>query len=176
MNKENCALKLVDEIILYYDARSKKHQSQSSGLQYQMSDRADIIVTSRMSLSVGWHRDKRAVTLNREMNISFGYLSVGMFLHLQFQRPEHTVLQILIAVSTVDSCRDPRSVQQCLTDACLHRVTPCWVLLGAYCLVLYVDRSEWPYVALAGSPRGCCVTMVTSDKCLLVLTHEPVRK
>ena len=26
MNKENCALKLVDELILYYDARSKKHQ------------------------------------------------------------------------------------------------------------------------------------------------------
>ena len=26
MNKENCALKLVDEIILYYDARPKKHQ------------------------------------------------------------------------------------------------------------------------------------------------------
>ena len=25
-NTENCALKLVDEIILYYDARSKKHQ------------------------------------------------------------------------------------------------------------------------------------------------------
>ena len=25
MNKENCALKLVDEIILYYDAHSKKH-------------------------------------------------------------------------------------------------------------------------------------------------------
>ena len=29
MNKENCALKLVDEIILYYDARSKKHQKVS---------------------------------------------------------------------------------------------------------------------------------------------------
>ena len=27
MNKENCALKFVDEIILYYDARSKKHQN-----------------------------------------------------------------------------------------------------------------------------------------------------
>ena len=26
MNKENCAFKLVDEIILYYDARSKKHK------------------------------------------------------------------------------------------------------------------------------------------------------
>ena len=27
MNKENCALKLADKIILYYDVRSKKHQS-----------------------------------------------------------------------------------------------------------------------------------------------------
>ena len=27
MNEENCALKLVDEIILYYDARSEKHQN-----------------------------------------------------------------------------------------------------------------------------------------------------
>ena len=26
INKENCALKLVDEIILYYDAWSKKHK------------------------------------------------------------------------------------------------------------------------------------------------------
>ena len=26
MNKENCALKLVDEIIRCYDARSKKHK------------------------------------------------------------------------------------------------------------------------------------------------------
>ena len=26
MNKENCALRLVDEIILYYDAPSKKNQ------------------------------------------------------------------------------------------------------------------------------------------------------
>ena len=30
MNKENCALKLVDEIILYYDAWSKKHQMYQS--------------------------------------------------------------------------------------------------------------------------------------------------
>ena len=28
MNKGNCALKLVDEVILYYDERSKKHQIQ----------------------------------------------------------------------------------------------------------------------------------------------------
>ena len=30
MNK-NCALKLVNEIILYYDARSKKHQIKGTG-------------------------------------------------------------------------------------------------------------------------------------------------
>ena len=29
MNKEKCALKLVDEIILYYDVRSKKHHMYS---------------------------------------------------------------------------------------------------------------------------------------------------
>ena len=32
MNKENCALKLVDEIILCYDARSKKHQIDNANL------------------------------------------------------------------------------------------------------------------------------------------------
>ena len=32
MNKENCALKLVDEIILYYDARSKEHETTNSCL------------------------------------------------------------------------------------------------------------------------------------------------
>ena len=30
MNKENCALKLVDEIILYYDVRSKKNSNYST--------------------------------------------------------------------------------------------------------------------------------------------------
>ena len=29
MNKENCALKLVDEIFLYYDARSKNTSNSS---------------------------------------------------------------------------------------------------------------------------------------------------
>ena len=33
MNKENCALKLVNEISLYYDARSKKHQIKMNPLQ-----------------------------------------------------------------------------------------------------------------------------------------------
>ena len=38
-NKENCALKLVDEIILYYDARSKKHKKNyncEGGGQYKI--------------------------------------------------------------------------------------------------------------------------------------------
>ena len=30
MNKENCALKLVDEIIPYYDTWSKKHKKTSN--------------------------------------------------------------------------------------------------------------------------------------------------
>ena len=34
MNKENFALKLVDEIILYYDARSKKHQNDHQRLGF----------------------------------------------------------------------------------------------------------------------------------------------
>jgi len=33
LNKENCALKLVDEIILYYDARSKKNKKTSNNLK-----------------------------------------------------------------------------------------------------------------------------------------------
>ena len=45
MNKENCALKLVDEIILYYDARSKKHQ----------------IVTSLFSGLEGTERERQTV-------------------------------------------------------------------------------------------------------------------
>jgi len=32
MNKENCALQLVDEIILYYYARSKKHKKNKAGI------------------------------------------------------------------------------------------------------------------------------------------------
>ena len=34
MNKENRALKLVDEVILYYDARSKKHQNRKEILHF----------------------------------------------------------------------------------------------------------------------------------------------
>jgi len=34
MNKENCALKLVDEIMLYYDVRSQKHQTNKTLLNY----------------------------------------------------------------------------------------------------------------------------------------------
>ena len=41
MNKENCALKLVDEIILYYDARSKKHQNQGESKDID-KERMDI--------------------------------------------------------------------------------------------------------------------------------------
>ena len=49
MNKENCALKLVDEIILSYDAGSKKHKK--SG--WVVNVNSDIIrVISDLSLSL----------------------------------------------------------------------------------------------------------------------------
>ena len=48
----NCELKLVEEIILYYDARSKKHQISSSHLLFVMEARhvsCDIAITLRHS-------------------------------------------------------------------------------------------------------------------------------
>ena len=41
MNKENCALKLDDEITLYYDAWSKKHQN-------------ILLMNKEMCIKVGW--------------------------------------------------------------------------------------------------------------------------
>ena len=53
MNKENCALKLVNEIILYYDARSKKHQNSPSMLQLVVYN-----VTSGLYTVKPWTTDK----------------------------------------------------------------------------------------------------------------------
>ena len=46
MNKENCALKLVDEIILYYDARLKKHEIVKV-CSRTVSDRYERLCTER---------------------------------------------------------------------------------------------------------------------------------
>ena len=48
MNKENCALKLVDEIILYYDARSKKHQDSISVVSKMETLRDRLITQHRL--------------------------------------------------------------------------------------------------------------------------------
>ena len=48
MNKENCALKLVDEIILYYDARSKKHQTNGSVLKKKRPRPASVRTPANM--------------------------------------------------------------------------------------------------------------------------------
>ena len=49
MNKENCALKLVDEIILYYDARSKKHQIilYYDGLSKKLQSQLQLMFSSK---------------------------------------------------------------------------------------------------------------------------------
>ena len=46
MNKENCALKLVNEIILYYDARSKKHQFTCCAQHVQLEVLCDLYVST----------------------------------------------------------------------------------------------------------------------------------
>ena len=49
MNKENCALKLVDEIILYYDARAKKHQITICQFHQQvLMNTVDVLTVSVM--------------------------------------------------------------------------------------------------------------------------------
>ena len=56
MNKENCALKLVDEITLYYDARSKKHKKKKSILGlFQASVAGDLWFWGGILRSVGWY-------------------------------------------------------------------------------------------------------------------------
>jgi len=47
MNKENCALYLVDEIILYYDARSRKYKKYREALLYHLSLNIPQVITSR---------------------------------------------------------------------------------------------------------------------------------
>ena len=57
MNKENCALKLVDEIILYYDARSKKRQINSLVVYCNFDE-------YRMVLFLIQHQRKRILNSN----------------------------------------------------------------------------------------------------------------
>ena len=45
MNKENCTLKLVAEIILYYDARSKKHQNGYDGVATPILKKCNTIIS-----------------------------------------------------------------------------------------------------------------------------------
>jgi len=53
----NCALKLVEKIIVYYDARSKKHQSTSFGLLRERihHNRRELDNTSRELLEMHLH-------------------------------------------------------------------------------------------------------------------------
>jgi len=53
MNKENCALKLVDEIILYYDARSKKYQITFTDMLVTLQGET---IPSATRLQAGWFK------------------------------------------------------------------------------------------------------------------------
>ena len=59
MNKQNCALTLVDEIILYYDARSKKHQITAQSVQTLSNKQRHIVqYTDRRHNSVKLKEDR----------------------------------------------------------------------------------------------------------------------
>ena len=50
----NCALKLVEEIILYYDARSKKHQNDIKGIA-RCVEADHIFVIGQDQHHTAWH-------------------------------------------------------------------------------------------------------------------------
>ena len=64
INKENCALKLVDEIILYYDAQSKKHQNNRT-----------LHIT---------HHGNNYVPINFSENLGFILMSTKVYLSWRF--------------------------------------------------------------------------------------------
>ena len=49
----NCALKLVEEIILYYDARSKKHKKIKEFVGPQSNTFVVILCTKRIKQNIG---------------------------------------------------------------------------------------------------------------------------
>ena len=59
MNKGNCALKLVDEIILYYDARSKKHQIDGKISPMSTSSTTNLTWTG-LGANPGMHGERQA--------------------------------------------------------------------------------------------------------------------
>ena len=67
MNKENCALKLVDEIILYYDAQSKKHQN-----AYKLITKAWFIFIKNIEnqMEQRWLENSRRYSLSSSVSLS----------------------------------------------------------------------------------------------------------
>ena len=72
MNKENCALKLVDEIILYYDVRSKKHQIMKLWFH---ADRMREGRKDRQTKTQTRHDDTLFVNLRRGLKIKAEFLT-----------------------------------------------------------------------------------------------------
>ena len=74
MNKENCALKLVDEIILYYDARSKKHETHSWCCCVGIRSMGGITLGNRicvtMFIVVKRHQDEDCINVKMRYDVN----------------------------------------------------------------------------------------------------------
>ena len=85
MNKENCTLKFVDEIILYYDARSKKHQK--AGVCQFIHQTGNFTISQLFSLWQTWNEICAGILLNRkEQKIRESTCTNKMQLHFTFMR------------------------------------------------------------------------------------------
>ena len=76
MNKENCALKLVDEIILYYDVRSRKHQN-----TYDCWSICPFVCSC---VAKGWVNLKTCTATVTDVRLSFVLLFVYHRLHYSY--------------------------------------------------------------------------------------------
>ena len=75
MNKENCALKLVDEITLYYDARSKKNIRLYNAVVYTDGKTMHYVTFSRMNT-------KSAISPDKSFLSCFRHKQSGSYLRL----------------------------------------------------------------------------------------------
>ena len=75
MNKENCALKLVDEIILCYDAQSKKHQiSAIVSLTILLSKGKTEEISQYHNRSLLYFYLDLIIIINEDVTMEMGYI------------------------------------------------------------------------------------------------------
>ena len=84
MNKENCALKLVDEIILYYDARSKKHKKTSNSVHFFVSQKGSVH-HGTLQTQTGVILTETFLLLQKDIGFLFVFVKQALFPYVSFR-------------------------------------------------------------------------------------------